>query len=334
MDTPSAPSKTLCILGITATMLLSVPCMGAPRCSDAAVHRVSSAAVAIELTTPGGPAYGSGIVWDRAGHIVTNHHVVAAGTNPIVTFASGQRYFGTVVADAPDRDIAVLAVSVRPDVAVDLAGDGTERNGQAVLAIGNPMGQGMSLISGTLEARDQQIMIPPGTALTDLLQTDLPFRPGNSGGPVFDCAGSLIGMAAATMPRNTGMGITGYVIPASHLRAVVASLGNTGPLAEATVPTPSVGAPDARPGLGLMVVPGLDGTLVVDRVVPGTPAAMAGAAAGDVIAGLNGRPVSRVADLSEQVQRRGVGALVVLTVSRSGRNIDLPVRIMPVNFAS
>ena len=327
MATPFETFKTLGVLGITSA-LASVSAAAAPACSGAA--RLASAAVAIELTTPGGqPAYGSGIVWDRAGHIVTNHHVVAAGADPVVIFASGERRSGVVVADAPERDVAVIEVGDAPVVTAALVGDGGARGGEAVLAVGNPFGRGMSWISGTLEATDQRIMIPPGIALTNLLQTDLPFRPGNSGGPVFNCGGALIGMAAATMPRNTGAGITGYVIPTAHLAAVVASIGRSG----------SVGAhlaaiPGPRPGLGLMVVPGGNGMLVVDRVLPGTPAAMAGAVAGDVIAGFNGQPVYAVSELSERVQRGGVGASVVLTVSRDGRTIDLPVRIMPVNFSS
>ncbi len=281
---------------------------------------VLSSVVSLEMTTQDGQkAEGAGFIWDRKGHIVTNHHVIAAGSNPIVIFSSGQRAVATVIGDVPELDISVVTVAVVLPKPIHILRD-VLRRGQPVFTIGNPFGQGLSISGGKITALRKSIVIPPGIPLSGLVETDIPFVPGNSGGPVFDCQGRVFGMAAAVLPRADGSGNAGYAIPANRLDLVVAA------------------ADDAQravrhrhsPEMGLIVINNRADRLVVANVIPEAPAALADVRAGDVLISANGHTIRMVSDLDQELRKPGRHHAIVLGIVRSGKKMT---RRIPLDTA-
>ncbi|WP_207458090.1 trypsin-like peptidase domain-containing protein [Azospirillum sp. SYSU D00513] len=301
-----------------------------------------AAAVRITISTPAGPAHGTGIVWDARGTIVTNDHVVAAGTVHEVTFASGATGAARIVARASDRDIAVLAVDP-----ASLHGPGTGnvpapqaaardlRPGDPVFALGNPFGRGLALAQGVVNGFGREVITGPRTHLYDMLETTTPLNPGNSGGPLFDCSGRVVGINTAVLQQ--GGGSLGFAIPIDHARAVVAALLQGRAEVVEAVSTPMAPAPTAleavapaRPELGVQVVPDRVGRLMIRQVVPGSPAERAGTRPGDAITRANGRRVSSLAELRSAL-RTAERPVMVLRILRNGAALDMPVRLTPAS---
>ncbi len=316
-------------------MVLGVPfsVCASPTCDvNSAVSKVYRSTVAVTLTTPSGqPASGTGFLWDAAGHVITNHHVIAAGSDPMIRLSSGEIRRGTVVADFPERDIAVIEISglVPASVQQESKNDGSDSD---VITIGNPFGRGLTPSTGSIEAYNQQVSYSANLSFTGLIRTDIQFKPGNSGGPVFNCSGRVVGMAAATMPRGDG-GVIGYVIPIGQLEGAMAAVSGGGRVAAAgksiyPEPTTTVAPVQqaSRPRLGLMVIPS-SGVLVVDDVLPGTPASTAGAVRGDAIIAANGHPVRELSELIGEVHQVG-NDVITLTVLRSGQPLNLSIRLI------
>ena len=305
----------------------SLPVSSAPSCRETkrgvghAVRLVRPSVVAIQLSVPGGKtADGTGFVWDRAGHIVTNHHVLAAGANPVVVLRSGKRLTATVIADIPALDVAVITVpdsnaNPRP---VRLAAEGAHSD-QVVLTIGNPFGRGLVPAAGRVTALRHDIVIPPGIPLPGLIETDLPLRPGNSGGPVFDCRGRVLGMAAAVLARAGGSGTASYAIPTSRVDLAVAAAADG----------QRAGKRSARAPLGIMLVNDAADRLVVAEVAAKAAAAGAGIRAGDILLKANGHALRMVSDLDREMAKLGRHQALVLEILRAGEKItkNIPVSI-------
>ncbi|MCA8955755.1 MAG: trypsin-like peptidase domain-containing protein [Planctomycetes bacterium] len=172
----------------------------------------------------------SGFVWDEAGHVVTNYHVVERvrpGTDRIqVRMADRREYTAFVVGVDPERDIAVLRLASLPS-ALRPVPVGTSKDlkvGQAVFAIGNPFGLNLTLTSGLVSALDRSIPTQRGVPLHGLIQTDAAINPGNSGGPLFDSAGRLIGMNTAIFSKSEGSIGIGFAVPVDVINRVVPDL--------------------------------------------------------------------------------------------------------------
>ena len=262
---------------------------------------------------------GSGFVWDRAGHVVTNFHVIESGNRFSVTLADGSVWDASVVGIAPNHDLAVLKVEGLGDELKPLTA-GRSRGlvvGQRVMAIGNPFGLDQTLTVGVVSALGRELRSPGGRQIRDLIQTDAAINPGNSGGPLLNSSGRLIGVNTAIYsPSGASAGI-GFAVPVDTVSRLVPQLiANGRPI---------------RPSIGIVPVPdsyarrsGLDG-IVVRRVLPGTPADRAGLKGlsqdrrrrvllGDRIVAVNGESVSTLDDLLYIFDRLGVGARVRLTV--------------------
>jgi len=172
---------------------------------------------------------GSGIIWDRLGHVVTNHHVVAGAAGARVQLADGRAYDARLVGASPDHDLAVLQIGIGSDrpppipvgEAVDL------RVGQAVYAIGNPFGLDWTLTTGVISALGRTIPSESGRPIQGLIQTDAAINPGNSGGPLIDSSGRLIGVNTAIYsPSGANAGI-GFAVPVDMVNQVVPRLIGT-----------------------------------------------------------------------------------------------------------
>jgi len=304
------------------------------------VVQVVARAAALE-TSPsegeGGQAQsGTGFVWDAAGHIVTNNHVVEGTEAVAVRFASGRVSRATIVGTAPNYDLAVLRVndtkSLPPPIAIGTSED--LKVGQSVFAIGNPFGLDQSLTTGIISALKRRLPTAGGREISNVIQTDAAINPGNSGGPLLDSAGRVIGVNTAIIsPSGTSAGI-GFAIPIDIVNRVVPEIIRRG-----YVPTPGIGIVAANEEAATRA--GVEGVVVV-RTVPGSSAERAGLRGidpnartlGDVIVGVNGKPVHRLPDLTEELERIGVGKRVTLAIKREGRDVSVEVEVVDIGRRS
>jgi len=302
--------------------------------SPSVVQVVARAAGAQTLQPEGEAAAqsGTGFVWDAAGHIVTNNHVVEGTDGVAVRFASGDVRRATLVGTAANYDLAVLRVdnarSLPPPIAIGSSAD--LKVGQSVFAIGNPFGLDQSLTTGIISALKRRLPTSGGREVSNVIQTDAAINPGNSGGPLLDSAGRVIGVNTAILsPSGTSAGI-GFAIPIDIVNRVVPDI-----IARGYVPTPGIGIVAA--GEDAATRAGVEGIVIV-RTTPGSPAERAGLrgidpasrSLGDVIVAVNGKPVHRLADLTEELERVGAGKRVTLTIRRSGREQPVEVEVTDI----
>jgi 2-alkenal reductase len=275
---------------------------------------------------------GSGFIWDRSGHIVTNYHVVEGADRVAVALDAGEPLAARVVGVAPNYDLAVLQLNQRRNdlTPIPLGASGDLQVGQWVFAIGNPYGLSRTMTTGIISALDRHLPTDTGREIANVIQTDASINPGNSGGPLLDSAGRLIGMTTAIVSGSGASAGIGFAIPADTINRVVPQLIATG-----RVPTA---------GIGVLVLPeeissrlGVKGVPVAD-VAPGSPAAEAGLAGmdrnrgrlGDVITKVNGAEVSNLAEMATALEAVGVGKRAELTVERDGRSRRVSVRITDI----
>jgi 2-alkenal reductase len=278
---------------------------------------------------------GTGFVWDKAGHIVTNNHVVEGVPNILVRFASGEVQRAQLVGGAENYDLAVIRVSgarqLPPPIPVGSSAD--LKVGQAAFAIGNPFGLDQSLTTGVISALQRRLPTSGGREVANVIQTDAAINPGNSGGPLLDSAGRLIGVNTAIYSPSGAYAGIGFAIPVDVVNRVVPELIRTG-----RVPTPGIGIVAASESAATRL--GIEGVIIV-RTVPGSPAERAGlrgidtatGALGDVIVAANGKPVRRLADLTEQLERIGVGQAIELTLSRGGSRTSVKIETTDIGNA-
>jgi len=274
-------------------------------------------------------ATGTGFIWDDQGHVVTNNHVVQNAAQVGVRFASGEAAQADVVGLAPNYDLAVLRLrsARRHSPAVMIGSSADLRVGQAAFAIGNPFGLDQSLTTGIISALKRRLPTSGGREIANVIQTDAAINPGNSGGPLLDSAGRVIGVTTAIIsPSGTNAGI-GFAIPIDVVNRIVPEL-----IRDGKVPTPGIGIVAADESFATRM--GVEGVIVV-RTTPGSPAEHAGlrgvdtstGALGDVIVQANGKDVKRLSDLTEELERTGVGNSVKLEVKRGTetRVVESPV---------
>jgi S1-C subfamily serine protease len=280
----------------------------------------------------GGAASGTGFIWDNSGHVVTNNHVVQNGREVAVRFASGEVAQASIVGVAPNYDLAVLRIrnprQLPPPVALGSSND--LKVGQIAFAIGNPFGLDQSLTSGIISALKRRLPTSSGREITNVIQTDTAINPGNSGGPLLDSAGRLIGVNTAIIsPSGSSAGI-GFAVPADIVNRVVPELIKNG-----RVPTPGIGIVAA--GEAVTTRMGVEGVIIV-RTAPGSPAERAGirgvdfasGALGDVIVKVDGKPVHRLSDLTDQIEQVGAGKSVRITLKRGSDTRDVDVNIVDI----
>jgi S1-C subfamily serine protease len=279
---------------------------------------------------------GSGFIWDDAGHVVTNLHVIAGASAATVRLSDGRDYRATLVGASPLHDIAVLrvAVDIRRPRPVPIGTSADLKVGQKVFAVGNPFGLDWTLTTGIVSALDRSLPADgPRGAVEHLIQSDAAINPGNSGGPLLDSAGRLIGINTAIYsPSGASAGI-GFSIPVDTVMRVVPQLIRTGRYSRATLGIQIDEDLNRRVTRAL----GVSGVAVL-RVAPGSTAQQAGLRslqvgrsgeliACDVITAVNDRPVESVARLRARLDDFPVGRRVTLDVWRQGRTVRLQVAL-------
>jgi serine protease Do len=271
-----------------------------------------------DLPTRPGLALGSGFVIDPSGYIVTDDHVLDNVDTVTVTFRDGMQLPARIIGRDPLTDLALLKIDAPHPLPYVRWGDSdAARVGDWVLAIGNPFGLDDTVSSGIISARGRDIHSGP---YDDFLQIDASINRGNSGGPTFDLDGRVIGINSAIYSPNGGSVGIGFAIPANLARPVVEQLRQHGKVERGWLGvqiqqvTPSI-----ADGFGLAKPKGA----LIAGISPGSPAARAGFAEGDVILSVNGQDVSTMRDLPLIVAEMPIGAAADVVVWRQSKELRL-----------
>ena len=287
------------------------------------------------FTVPRGT--GSGFIWDDAGHVITNYHVIENASEATVKLADGRDYKAALVGASPAHDIAVLKIGVgfkRPPP-VPLGSSHDLKVGQKVFAIGNPFGLDWTLTTGIVSALDRSLGGDNGMTIEHLIQSDAAINPGNSGGPLLDSAGRLIGINTAIYsPSGASAGI-GFSVPVDTVNQVVPQLIKSGKYIR-----PALGIEvDERLNQRLAELRGVEGVVIL-KVAPGSAAEKAGLKGatvsgdggivpGDTIVAIEGKPVEAVGKLLSRLDDFKVGQTIKVTVLRNDKRVEVPVTLQP-----
>ena len=279
---------------------------------------------------------GSGFVWDTAGNVVTNFHVVKDADVAEVTLDDGSTYPAKLVGVAPDKDLAVLHIDA-PASKLKPIGVGSSADlvvGQKVLAIGNPFGLDHTLTTGVISALGREIVSVTERPIYDVIQTDASINPGNSGGPLLDSSGRLIGInAAIRSPSGANAGI-GFAVPVDTINSVVPQLIKHGKVIRCGLGiVPAADQITARVGLqGVLIIDAQAGGAAANAGLLGTKRGSDGKLVlGDLIVAIDGSPVQRFNDMYKVLDSHKVGDVVKVTVSRGGqhREVSLTLQAIP-----
>jgi S1-C subfamily serine protease len=278
---------------------------------------------------------GSGFIWNRKGHIVTNYHVIYGADSIQVVLDDQSTHDARIIGVDPDHDLAVLQITAPADTLkpVDLGSSNDLQVGQRVLAIGNPFGLDHTLTTGVVSALGRSIKSVTNRTIEGVIQTDAAINPGNSGGPLLNSAGQLIGVNTQIVSPSGAFAGIGFAVPVDIVKRVVPQLIQYGKV--------------IRPGLGISLIPdsiatrwGVKG-VVIAKVQQGSMAAQAGLQGleesqagrirlGDVIISIDGEAVRTYDDLARILDRHNVGDRITVGVRRNGKERILPVKLQAV----
>lgn len=278
---------------------------------------------------------GSGFVWDKEGHIVTNWHVIDGAKKIEVTFVGGETFEAELVGEAPTKDLALLKIKeldkkVEP---LTLGKSAALKVGQSTIAIGNPFGLDHTLTTGVISALGREINSPSSFGeikIPDIIQTDAAINPGNSGGPLLDSSGRLIGVNTAIISPSGGYSGIGFSIPVDLLKWVIPELKKYGRI--------------QRPTLGITMIqekfnPENVQGVIVNQVLEDGAAARAGIVPsslvrnsiswGDRIIGLGDYEINNRSDLILALENYKVGDQVGLKIVRDGKELTIDLELGP-----
>lgn len=318
---------------------------------EAVTSAVADSVVSITVAAQSGTAVGSGVIYDATGHIITNNHVVAGAKQIQVTLADGRIYSATLTGTDPATDLAVIALDDAPDnLTVASFGNSDDVvTGENVMAIGNPLGLSSTVTTGIVSAVNRPVVttqkesgstgsddlegLPGGLGellrpqrtstsqtYTNAIQIDAAVNPGNSGGPLFDQTGQVIGITSsiAQVSEESGSIGLGFAIPGNLVVKVADQLIANGKATHAYL---GVTIGDGGAQVGDAVRAGAK----VGSVESGSPAAKAGIKTGDVIIAIDGKATSQAAALTGFVRQYSAGDAVTVTLARDGQEQQVQV---------
>jgi len=275
---------------------------------------------------------GSGVIYTADGLIITNNHVVTDSygdpvDNLEVTFTTGEKLPATIVGTDPLTDLAVIKVQTDLDLPVAVFQNAQPSVGEYAIAIGSPLGFENSVTLGVVSGLARSIegvQGNEGVALTNLIQTDAPISPGNSGGALANAAGEVIGINVAYLPATTGAVNIGFAIPAVVATQVADQIISTGKATHAYI---GVGTQTVTTDLQRQFGLSRGSGILVAEVTPSGPAGKAGIQQGDIIIAVDGKTMVESSDLLIAIRDKLPGDRVEVTVDRDGREMTITVTL-------
>ncbi|MDQ7857762.1 MAG: trypsin-like peptidase domain-containing protein [Armatimonadota bacterium] len=298
--------------------------------SRAVVHAVEQVGPAVVSVMTGGVhrgrrgearGGGSGVVIAPDGYVLTNSHVVGGAAQIEVVLPDGRRLPAQLVGADPHTDLAVVRVAAAGLLAATLGDSSRLRVGQLVIAIGNPLGFQATVTAGVISALGRTLRAQTGRLIDNVIQTDAALNPGNSGGPLVDSRGTVIGLNTAIIAFSQGLC---FAIPVDTARWVAAQLIRDGRVRRAWLGITAEAAPLGREAVVRHRL-AADRAVRVMEVVPGSPAERAGLRAGDVIVALDGTPIGSADDLQRALGPERIGVAVAIEALRGGERVPLQV---------
>lgn len=279
---------------------------------------------------------GTGFIWDKQGHIVTNYHVVQQADRVLVTLQDGTTYDAQAVGLDPSRDLAVLRIDADDRELVPvMPGDSSQLEvGRKVIAIGNPFGLDITMTVGVVSALGREIDSVNRRTISDVIQTDAAINPGNSGGPLLNSLGQLVGVNTAIYSPSGGSSGIGFAIPVNTVKRVVPELIRYG-----RVQTPILGITRVPQPEYYRQLWGIEGVIVLDTLEGSAPekAGMRGLTRvdrgrirlGDVIVEVEGEPVRDEDDLASIIETKRPGDVVTIRSIRDNRLLEYEIELQP-----
>ncbi len=255
------------------------------------------------------------------GFILTNSHVVHGATRIGVNLSDGRDYRGQLIGDDPETDLAVIRIDAPQLVHVRLADSESLRVGQVAIAIGNPLGFQASVTAGVISALGRSMYSQSGRLIDNIIQTDAALNPGNSGGPLVDSAGEVIGVNTAMIRPAQGIC---FAIASNTARLVAGWLIRDGRIRRSYIGVAGQNVPLHRRVVRFYNLPLETGVLVVS-VEKASPAERAGLREGDLIVAFNERPIGTIHDLHKILVGDQIGVPAKLVVIRHAEKLVLPI---------
>jgi S1-C subfamily serine protease len=301
-----------------------------------AVDRVAPSVAHLEVTLESSPTRrgrgrraadaersgaGSGFVFTPDGFLLTNSHVVEGATRIRATFADGESHAAELVGVDPDTDLAVVRVDVPSLVTASLGDSSRLRAGQVVIAIGNPLGFSSTVTTGVVSALGRTMRSQSGRLIDGVIQTDAALNPGNSGGPLVDSRGEVVGINTAVIAGAQGIC---FAVPVNTARFVIPQLIRDGRVRRGWIGVSGQTITLSRRRVHISHLDGAGGVLLT-AVMPNSPAESAGLRPRDIVVELAGSRVGSVDDLQRLLVSEGIGRTAPITVVRDGARRTFPI---------
>jgi S1-C subfamily serine protease len=286
-----------------------------------ATERIMPSVANVEVRQQRGSGGGSGFFFTPDGFILTNSHVVSGASEIAVTLADGSRYGATLVGDDPHTDLAVLRVSAPKQIAARLGDSDAIRPGQLAIAVGNPYGFQCTVTAGVVSALGRTMRARSGRLIDNVIQTDAALNPGNSGGPLVNSRGEVIGVNTAVILPAQGIC---FAIGVNTAQFVAARLIRDGRITRSYIGVAGQNVPMHRRVVRYYDLPRATGVLVVSTE-KGSPAEAAGLRNGDVIVAYGATAIGSVDDLHKVLTEELIGLAGSLTVIRGTEKLEISV---------
>lgn len=296
----------------------------APSCVFVTQHQIVDDWAGGEHDVPAGS--GSGFIWDESGNVVTNFHVVAGAQHLTVTLHDQRTFPAQVVGTEARKDIAVVRISAPAGALIPILRHQDKIDldvGQKVIAIGNPFGLDQTLTTGVISALGRQVDGIGGVKIREMIQTDAAINPGNSGGPLLDSSGRLIGMNTMIYSKSGASAGIGFAVPATTIARVVPQLIKLGHAEQVGIGVDI--DPEQRLERrfrirGVIVLAVREGSPAAEAGLRGLKRTVAGIELGDVIVGVDDKPITDYDDLYSILDAKKAGDIIKLVVARDGRD--------------
>ena len=317
VDTPTAGQDDSVLLDAYSRTVVSA----AARVAPAVVNIDVKQRVNVQRGTRELSGNGSGFIIAPDGFILTNSHVVHAANSITVNLPDGREYPAQVTGDDPDTDLAVIRIDAPQLIHVRLADSENLRVGQLVIAIGNPLGFQASVTAGVISALGRSMHAQSGRLIDNIVQTDAALNPGNSGGPLVNSAGEVVGVNTAMIRPAQGIC---FAIASNTARLVAGWLIRDGRIRRGYIGVAGQNVPIHRRIIRFYRLPLETGVLVVS-IEKNSPAERAGLREGDLMVAFNGQPIGSVHDLHKILVGEQIGVSASLTVIRHTEKLELSI---------